>query len=385
MVTQRVRLMDQPGDYRTLGVSPDRIEAWEDGRRSQDIAGSWEWWYFDSILDDGSQAVIQFFTKDNPHISAVEIHPMLRITITAPDGTKYSSSVKVPADQARIATDGCDVSYGPHRFAGDLTDYRIQVAPTEGLSADIHLHSAAKPFRPGTAYFSFSDDDSLFYTWFCVVPAGEVTGTLTYGGQTHQIHGRGYHDHQWGTIPVIEAWNHWTWSRQSFDDHAILVFDMTTRKEYGYTRFPLCFVQDADGNVVFENTQGVDYTVLSEYTDAGSGKVYPKDSRYVFDNDMGRAEYTLHQDDVIESMDIRATVINQLTPKVGKTLAKWLTPLLLKSASKKMAAKGLDPSYARYNGHAGLTLTPADGPVVQRSGKLIYEFMYPGPSYKDAQ
>jgi hypothetical protein len=384
-MAQRVRLMDQPEDYQKLGVSPDGVEEWEDRRRTEDASGTWEWWYFDSILDDGSQAVIQFFTKDNPHIDSAEPHPTLRITLTAPDGTKHNGTVKIPADQARYGSDRCDVAFGPHLFQGDLTDYRIRVSGVEGSSADLMLHSAAKPFRPGTAYFAFGDHDEKYYTWLCVVPAGEVTGTLTYGGRTHQVHGRGYHDHQWGTMKVLEAWNHWTWSRQSFDDHAILVFDMTTQKEYGYTRFPLCFVQDADGIVVFENTHDVVYSVLSEYTDPGSGKVYPKDSRFVFDNVMGHAEYTLRQDSIIENMDMRTKAGAQLRAKVGKTLAKWMTPLLAKSAARKMAAKGLAPSYARYSGRGDLKLTPVAGPTVERTGSLIYEFMYPGLSYKVAR
>jgi hypothetical protein len=137
--------------------------------------------------------------------------------------------------------------------------------------------------------------------------------------------------------------------------------------------------------VVFENTQQVDYTVESEYTDPSSGKVYPKDARYVFDNPMGRAEYVLTQDSVIETMDVRSVVREQLRAKVGATLAKWLTPLMVKVASSKMAKRGIAPSYARYAGHGELTLIPADAPQIQRSGELIYEFMYPGISYTAEQ
>ncbi|MEA5052396.1 MAG: lipocalin-like domain-containing protein [Propionicimonas sp.] len=384
-MTQRVRLMDRAEDYESLGVSPGGVEAWEDGRRTEDAVGTWEWWYFDAMLDDGSQAVIQFFTTVNSKIDTAEAHPNLKITLTAPDGTKHHGTVEVAPEQASYGTDGCDVTFGPHVFRGDLTEYRIRVADVEGLSADLVLHSTAKPFRPGTAYFAFGDHDEKYYTWLCVVPAGDVAGTLTYDGVTHQVNGRGYHDHQWGTMNVLEAWNHWTWARQSFHDHAILVFDMTTQAEYGFTRFPLCFVQDSEGNVVFENTQQVDYTVESEYTDPSSGKVYPKDARYVFDNPMGHAEYVLTQDSVIETMDVRSVVREQLRAKVGATLAKWLTPLMVKVASSKMAKRGIAPSYARYAGHGELTLIPADAPQIQRSGELIYEFMYPGMSYTAEQ
>ena len=33
---QGARIMDRPEDYEALGVSPDGIEVWEDGRRNHD-------------------------------------------------------------------------------------------------------------------------------------------------------------------------------------------------------------------------------------------------------------------------------------------------------------------------------------------------------------
>jgi len=38
-------------------------EIWEDGIRTGGVKGTYEWWYFDTHLDDGSTMVIIFFTK----------------------------------------------------------------------------------------------------------------------------------------------------------------------------------------------------------------------------------------------------------------------------------------------------------------------------------
>jgi hypothetical protein len=38
-------------------------EKWEDGIRTSGEKGTYEWWYFDAHLDDGSTVVIVFFTK----------------------------------------------------------------------------------------------------------------------------------------------------------------------------------------------------------------------------------------------------------------------------------------------------------------------------------
>lgn len=48
---------------RLLGISKDHIAAWEDGMRTDGGKGTYEWWYFDAYLDDGSKLAITFRTK----------------------------------------------------------------------------------------------------------------------------------------------------------------------------------------------------------------------------------------------------------------------------------------------------------------------------------
>ena len=58
MANVTVRLMDKDEDYKKMSTKKDTIEVWEDGKRDDDRADVYEWWYFDMILDDGSKAVI---------------------------------------------------------------------------------------------------------------------------------------------------------------------------------------------------------------------------------------------------------------------------------------------------------------------------------------
>jgi len=52
-----------------LGISKNPVETCEDGMRTTGKSGSYEWWYFDSRLEDGSTLVIVFYTKSplNPN------------------------------------------------------------------------------------------------------------------------------------------------------------------------------------------------------------------------------------------------------------------------------------------------------------------------------
>src|ERR1700729_2400812 len=57
------RIADREDDYVRLRLKPGQIEAWEDGMRTSGDRGSYEWWYFDAHLEDGSSMVITFYTK----------------------------------------------------------------------------------------------------------------------------------------------------------------------------------------------------------------------------------------------------------------------------------------------------------------------------------
>lgn len=357
-----VRLMDAPEDYKKLGVNPEQIEVWEDQRRGDDRPGHWEWWYFDAILDDGTAVVIQFLQKSLTTVNDAVGHPTVNFKITLPDGTHYDEMPTYPVDECEYGTGKCDVKFGSNTFMGDLKNYTIYVAPVNGIGADLHLTSLTQPFRPGTAYFDFGENGEQYYTWLCAVPKGEVSGSLTVGNKTINVHGFGYHDHQWGSMNYLMVWNHWTWARQSFEDYTLLVFDMVAARNYGFKRFPITFIQDKDGNIIFENTKDVFYEVLKEYHDDESGKDYPKVSRYVFNQGSKKVEYTLAADKILQSED-----------------AYRLVPEQTRTAFDQM---GMHPSYSRYLATGDLEIANGDE-TVRRSGQLIYEFMYPGRTYRE--
>lgn len=358
----KARLMNTPEDYRKLGINPEKIEIWEDGRRSPQEKGTWEWWYFDTILDDGTKVVIQFFPKSGADLRSKNDHPKFTIKATTPDGKEYKEEAEYPAHETTWGTDKCNFSYGKNYCSGDLTDYHVHVEPIKGLGADLRFHSLSKPYRPGSSYFCFETEDDYF-TWLCVMPKGEVSGTVTINGEERSVHGTGYHDHQWGKGNFLMEWNHWVWARQGFDDYSLMLFDFVSNSKTEYTRFPIICIEDKEGNLVFSNdkAENVKCEVLGEYHDEASGKDYPSAFHYTFRNADKTVEYTLQMNEILE-----CNGINNLPP------------------AKKLIVKmaGLSPAYTRYAATGSLVID--DGrEKIERTGKLIYEFMYPGDGYKD--
>ena len=353
-----VRILEASEDYERFGINPKKVEPWEDGRRDNFEPHHFEWWYFDAVLDDGTVVVVQFMPRSGKSIFGKKTGPaVVKFTVTTPDGRKHFWEPAFKLNETHYSTDRCDVQYGPHYMRGDLTDYQIHMEPVNGMGVDFRLHSTTTPWRPGTSYFRFGSDDK-YYTWLCVVPRGEVTGTLTMDGKQKEVHGFGYHDHQWGSEIFHLLFNNWVWARQKYDDYSLLIFDMVSRDEYGRERFPLAFLQDKDGNIIFESSHNVSCLVLDTCTDKASDKIYPKDIRYVFENGGKRLEYTLKQKSVIES--------------IGKHTLNFLQRQVLRIMK-------MDATHARYFGEGQMKYS--DGSTeINRNAELIYEFMYPGDS-----
>lgn len=358
----KVRLKNTPEDFTALGINPSKVEPWEDGKRDNDRAGAYEWWYFDIMLDDGKKIVIHFNTKDLSTMAKNGCQPTITIEVTLPDGTTLTDNLAIPPEDAYFGKGCCDVKYGPHSIYGDLKEYSINVSPVKQFGAELKLTNLGTPWRPGTGYYVFGENEEQYFTWLCVVPRGKVTGTLTIDGNTFDVTGYGYHDHQWGNINHLFAWNNWLWARQNLDSYNILIFDIVTQAEYGYKRLPMIFIQDENGNIVYESLNPPKYEVFEEYLQNKTGKYYPKCSKYTFEVNDKHIEYTLDVKNEISVKDQYGAA----PPEIKEIFDQ----------------RNLQPTYGRYIANGTLEITEG-GHTSSQSGELIYEFVYMGKSYKE--
>lgn len=177
---------------------------------------TYEWWYFDTHLDDGSSLVVVFYTK--PFIEGVGkgLAPFVSVELDRPGGLHRQWEAKADVAGFHAATDGCDVTIGPNTFRnvewGEPLKYRIHVE--EGpLLLDIDLTGQVPPWRPGTGYMYFGDQDEHFFAWLPSVPQGSVVVDLVLDGVQETLTGVGYHDHNWGDVAMTKLINHWYWGR----------------------------------------------------------------------------------------------------------------------------------------------------------------------------
>ena len=81
-------LADSPSDFERFGVARSEVATWEDGARTDNSPGTYEWWYFDAHLADGAKLVISFMNKDLATPDK-PLSPLLRLDLDLPDGRHF--------------------------------------------------------------------------------------------------------------------------------------------------------------------------------------------------------------------------------------------------------------------------------------------------------
>src|ERR1700737_646823 len=273
-----VRASD-PEDYKRLGLSPTLIEPWEDGARTDNSVGTYEWWYFDAHLADGAKLVVAFMNKDIAEPQK-PLSPLLRLNLDLPDGRRFEKLIHFAALAWSAAKDHADVQLGANRFSGDLHTYRI-VATAEEISVDVTLTGEVPAWRPSTGYMLFGEDRSLEFAWLPSVPQGAVKVTYTIAGEEHETTGVGYHDHNWGNVGLLKVVHDWYWARGQAGPYSGLRAYIPSPKKFGFEPLPI-FMLARDNVLVGDDPAKVTFEREGVYTDPKTGKPGAVTTRYTY-------------------------------------------------------------------------------------------------------
>ena len=317
--TEPARLAADPDDYERFKLAKGDIQPREDGLRLDPAPPSEEWWYFDSLLDDGAKLAIIFCTKDGSS-SKQPLEPLIEIDLDLPDGRRLMKYGKFKADEFEAAADGCDVRIGEHRFTGDLHEYHI-TAGAEDVSAEIRLEATTEPWRPETGHLVFGAEGEAFLAWLVAVPMGKVTATYRIGSEVHETTGMGYHDHNWlnrAYCDMAHLIDHWYWGRGRVGPYSFVAAYITAAKKYGFTTIPW-YMLARDGKVIADDGTKVTFAKTESETDKHTGEPIPDTLRFEYRD--GDKRYVL-------SFARERTLVSQtlidLTSGVKKVVAEMI-------------------------------------------------------------
>ena len=352
-------------DYEKYKLKPGNIpELWEDGIRTGGVKGTYEWWYFDAHLDDGTTIVIVFYTKPFTQIKKGLI-PFISINIDMPDGTSIKKAHYGKADEFYASKDSCNVVIGKNYFRGNLKNYEIHFEDEE-LKIDAIIKITTQSWRPKTGHFHYGDKGKYF-AWLIPVPRGKAEITYTYKSETHNLKGSCYHDHNFGNENMAYLINHWYWSRAEIGPYNLIAAELISDKQYDDIPV-VVFNLSKNGKTLADEGLNVKlYRTYGEMQTAGERPV-SDNLKFVYEaeNKEYRYEYTLFRENNL--MEIK--IFDALIPnKLKRKLATLIT--------------GLDPAYYRMSGKANLKVFKKNILIEEyTSEKAIWELMYFGEPYK---
>ena len=221
----------------------DEVQVFEDGLRTVEASGNYEWWYVDSKYADGSSLVIVFYTKPVTSFSK-DFQPHVSLNYVNPNGKEIRT--KVESKEYSFSKEKCDVRIGDCYIRGDLEHYDIYFK-NEEAECKLTLDRSVPSWRPESGHIYFGDNDC--FAWLPAVPEGVVSGTLEVAGERMELSGTGYHDHTWGNKLMILLMNDWYWGRAKVGDYVVVSSYIYANKKDGYKAVPI-FMLAKDGKIL---------------------------------------------------------------------------------------------------------------------------------------
>jgi hypothetical protein len=246
--------------YDRLGMARNRIEPWEDGLRTAAADGTFEWWYFDAHLDDGSTVTVEFHTKP-PYVSPkAPLTPFVMLTLTDPHGARTDWTHVGEPEDFTAAEDDCDVRIGPNAFRRHAAGYAIHVE-IDDVTADFTLTPEVPPWRPETGHVFFGEQEQHYIAWLPMCARGAAEAVISIGGRTRRASGSGYHDHNWGNVAPRKVLDHWYWGRARAGEYTVVTLNFVSRDIYDHARLPAVMV--AEGGEIVASAVGADRVAFS--------------------------------------------------------------------------------------------------------------------------
>jgi hypothetical protein len=200
------------------------------------LASAFEWWYFDLSSDDGTSLVV-VFNRRNPVLSSGGASIYIEY-LKGSDHFRRACNYPLPAFAVVDIPGGFEIRIDRHRLrvAGEAAEsltYQLEVdLPDFAVSLEMHPeHRGFLPTSDG-CYFTRRGDASERTCVSFSAPQMRASGSLTYRGQTNAVHGRGYHDHPWGTAQLFTTHDRWNWGRMWSPASAVMFASVTPRQDF---------------------------------------------------------------------------------------------------------------------------------------------------------
>jgi hypothetical protein len=314
-------------DFAFFDLAQDKVELKSDGWRTKKIADDpnvYEWWYFDIHNHDGT--VITGMLSAQSAIGRVPRfgtpRAMSRIDVNR-QNVQRNAIETFPIDQFASATASCDVRSGGLTMRGDFTELQI-TGKVKDHEINVVFRQTATPLRPGSGYVFLGSTDT-FQGWFNAFPSATATGHVIIGGETIEIDGVGYHDHNYGNVPISEGYRGWFWARPSFKRYTTLALEVQNGERFGGGSAPVLWVYDKETKKELVRATTLDDMTITfgsmvQFPDPLHGGAYPSVTVYDYRHDEDRVRLQLNDIGVLFTFlpyDTRDPQIQKYLTSIG--------------------------------------------------------------------
>ena len=121
--------------------------------------------------------------------------------------------VSFPTSAVFASRETCDVKMGDNHLHGEIPKYEIHFR-SDDLGGDLFYENLTQGYRNPPDGIAVLGQEPVRYMGHVVAqPRAKVTGKLILAGKDIPINGEGYHDHNWGNVPLENTLEQWYWGR----------------------------------------------------------------------------------------------------------------------------------------------------------------------------
>jgi hypothetical protein len=218
------------------------------------------------------------------------------------------------------------------------------------------LTGEVRAWRPksGHIYFGAEGQEKLF-AWLPSVPQGVAQVSYKIGREEYRASGSGYHDHNWGNVPMQTLMHNWYWARANILHHRDQGLRLMGHRSSTCWR-RMILLRTMNARVSFEAERIA--------TDGKTGKPVADVTRYTYRDGDARYVVTFER-----QKTILQAVFTERMPFIKRLIAKIV---------------GFDGAYHRFTGKVTIEKFEKDARVEMFNDHAIWELMYFGKARSPA-
>ena len=195
------------------------------------------------------------------------------------------------------------------------------------------------------------------------MPHGLASVRYSIGNEEHRASGSGYHDHNWGDVPMQTLMHDWYWARASVGPHTIIASYIKARAAYGYDT-QIVYMLARDGRIIADDDAKVSFETARIAIDGKTGKPVADVTRYTYRDSDPRYVVSFEREETI----LQAMFTDRM-------------PLLKRIVARLI---GFDGAYHRFTGKVTIEKFEGGVRLEHFDGRAIWELMYFGKARSKA-